>query len=507
MEKKHYVTTAIPYVNGKPHIGNAIDYLLADIWARYYRQGGAEVRLQAGTDEHGNKVAAKAASEGLTPQEYADKNCKNFEALIQRMKVGYTDFVRTTDIKHQAAVQYVWQKLAPHIYKGNYEGWYCEGCEGFVTDKEAQKNEGKCIDHGTAYVRLKEENYYLKISDFKVQIQEAIATDRLKIVPEFRKKEFLALLPEMPDVSISRPKKTLSWGVPVPGDDTQVMYVWLDALANYITVLGYPNEPTWEAYWPADVQVIGKDILKFHAGIWPAMLLGLGLELPKTLLVHGHVNVAGTKMSKTVGNVVDPMECIDNYGLDAFRYYFSRHISTTEDGDFTWEKFENAYNNELGNDLGNLVQRVAGMVDRYLSGVTGVEGNPEPDHDVHAFREAMKNMDFSAAIDQAWVLVHGANRFIEETKPWVIAKAAAGGDENEKAHLEEVLQHSVSTILQIAKMLEPFLPETVEKIQAIFGSGIVKMEEGGLFPKIYLHTSASGKKTEGQASSETATAN
>ena len=220
--------------------------------------------------------------------------------------------------------------------------------------------------------QVSEENYYLKSSAYTDKVRDAIESGRMKIVPEVRKKEFLELMKDgLHDVSISRPRKSLSWGVPVPDDEDQVMYVWLDALANYITVLGYPDREGWEEFWPADVQVIGKDILRFHAGIWPVMLLGLGLPLPKTLLVHGFVNVGGAKMSKTVGNVVDPMEIIRDYGVDAFRYYFSRHIPTQDDGDFTWEKFEKAYNGELGNDLGNLVQRVAAMIGRYQAGVVG----------------------------------------------------------------------------------------------------------------------------------------
>src|SRR5664279_1729637 len=297
MGKKLYITTAIPYVNGTPHIGNALDYLLADIWTRYQKQNGHEVRFQIGTDEHGNKIAAKAASEGLAPQAYTDRTYVNFENYAKKIQAQYTDFIRTTDAHHVGAVQYIWQKMQPYIYKSSYEGWYCMGHEAFFTDKEVQATSGVCPDHQTPYEHVSEENYYLKASAFTDKVREAITTKRMEIVPEFRAKEFLELMKDgLQDVSISRPRKNLSWGVPVPGDPNNVMYVWLDALPNYITVLGYPDRAGWEEFWPADVQVIGKDILRFHAGIWPAMLLGLDLPLPKKLMVHGFVNVGGAKM-------------------------------------------------------------------------------------------------------------------------------------------------------------------------------------------------------------------
>lgn len=486
-KKKLYITTAIPYVNGTPHIGNALDYLIADIWARHQRQMGNEVRFQVGTDEHGNKIADKAQQNGLTPQAYVDQTYVNFQNLMDKMKTTYTDFVRTTDAHHVGASQYIWQKLQPYIYKGSYEGWYCTGCEAFWTEKEVAANKGVCPDHQIPYIRLSEENYYLKTSAFTEQIREAIESDKMKIEPENRKKEFLNLIKDgLEDVSISRPRKNLSWGISVPGDPDQVMYVWIDALANYLTVIGYPDRPEWEEFWPADVQVVGKDILRFHAGIWPAILLGLELPLPKKILVHGHISSGGVKMSKSIGNVVDPNEIIDNYGLDAFRYYFSRHIPTQDDGDFTWEKFENAYNNELGNDLGNLISRVANMVKRYQAGVIGEAHLNE--HDMHDFFEKMDNLEFDKAIDEIWTSVRAHNQYIERVKPWEIAKLAKE-DREEEAHLAEVLAHSVGGILQISEMLAPFVPDTAAKIDKIFASGVIDESDGIiLFPKIYLKT-------------------
>lgn len=485
-QKKLYITTAIPYVNGLPHIGNALDYLLADIWTRYQKQNGRDVRFQVGTDEHGNKIAAKAAAQGMTPQQFTDSMYGNFENMVKKVGAQYTDFIRTTNPAHQQAVQYIWQQLQPYIYKGSYSGWYCVGCEAFYTDKDVQDTNGICPDHQAPYQQVSEDNYFFKTSAFTDAIRTALNDGTMEIIPEFRKKEFLELIKDgLTDVSISRPKKSLAWGVPVPVDPTQVMYVWIDALANYITVLGYPNNPDWKNYWPADVQVVGKDILRFHAGIWPAMLMGIGLQLPKKLLVHGFINVGGAKISKSVGNGVDPNEVIDNYGLDAFRYYFSRHIPTLEDGDFTWEKFENAYNNELGNDLGNLISRVAGMITRYQAGVIG--DAPQTEHDATAYHAAIERLEFNLAFDEVWRKVRSLNQYIDTVKPWEVAKKV-GKDAESEGHLAEIMAHCAGALLQIGDLLVPFLPTTAAVIHQTFESGVVKRPEGVLFPKIYLHT-------------------
>lgn len=486
MEKKLYITTAIPYVNSTPHVGNAMDYLCADIWARYQRQNGNEVRFSVGTDEHGSKIASKAAEAGIDPKSFTDKMSVNFENLMKKMETTYTDFVRTTDEHHIASAQYIWKTLRPYIYKSSYEGWYCVGCESFITDKEAAENNGICPDHNQPYQHIKEENYYLKASVFTDKIREAIISNEMQIYPEFRKKEFLELIKGgLQDVSISRPNKNLSWGVPVPDDPEQVMYVWIDALANYITVIGYPDNPDWQNYWPADVQVLGKDILRFHAGIWPAMLLGLGLALPKKLLVHGHVHSGGQKISKSLGNVIDPIQVIDEYGVDAFRYYFSRHIPTLDDGDFTWELFETSYNTELANDLGNVISRIAGMVTRYQAGVVGEV--PQGEHDMDTYHHAMENLEFNKAIDEVWLMVRSLNQYIENVKPWEIAKQIST-DPEASVHLGEVLNTSVGALTQIADLLVPFLPDTAEKIHTIFKTGSVISLPGVLFPRIYKHT-------------------
>ena len=469
--KNIYITTAIPYVNGVPHIGHAMDYCLADVCARYHRMIGDKVRLQAGTDEHGNKIDLKARGLGIETQKYVDENAAKFKEFVHRLGVEYTDFVRTTDADHMRRCQEIWQKLAPHIYKAKYEGWYCTGCERYVTDKEYKENEGICPDHQKSYERLSEENYYFRIADFKEQIKQAIFGGEMTILPDYRQAEIVKLLDESPDVSISRPISQLKWGVPVPGDDSQVMYVWLDALSNYITILGYPDVEISE-WWPATAQFVGKDILRFHAIIWPAMLLGLGLRLPRTLVSHGFILANGQKMSKSIGNVVDPVEVLEKYGIDAFRYYFLRHVDTFSDGDFTWEKFEAAYANELANDLGNLVQRLATLAQK-----NGIKFTKQaPSKLPQEYSELMETYEYAKAFDYVWGLVQGINRSIDEAKPWSLAK------NGEVEKLQECMTGLISDLLDVNQMLEPFLPATTEKIRAIFADPIAPPETP-LFPK------------------------
>ncbi|MBR2841414.1 methionine--tRNA ligase [Candidatus Saccharibacteria bacterium] len=469
---KKYITTAIPYMNGDPHIGHAMDYCLADVCARYYRLRGDEVRLQAGADEHGSKIWQKAIESGVSVRDFVDTKTEAFVKFIQELGIKYTDYIRTTDTEHEKRVQEIWQRLANHIYLDTYEGWYCTGCERFITNKEYEENNGVCRDHLKPYEKLKEENYYLRIADFKEEIAAAIEKDEMLILPEFRKKEILKLLADSPDVSISRPRTQLEWGIPVPGDDTQVMYVWMDALANYITVLGYPEAADFAEWWPAAAQFVGKDILRFHAIIWPAMLLGLGLPLPKALVSHGMVLADGQKMSKSIGNVVDPTEVIDKYSLDAFRYYFLRHIDTFADSDFTWEKFENAYNNELANDLGNLVQRLAAMCAK-----NGIALEREPDLALdEKYIQLMDKFEYARAFDHVWGLVQGLNKRIDDEKPWVLAK----NGETEK--LKACLNGIIVDLLNANQMLQPFIPATAEKLKEIF-AGEIEPPKQPLFPK------------------------
>ncbi len=475
--KRFYVCTAIAYVNDKPHIGHAMDFLFGDVLARYARQQGLEdVAYSIGTDEHGSKIAEKAKEAGQAEKDFVDSNVATWQEFTKLLNVSNDRFARTTNEDHEKRAAQIWKNLSADIYKKSYEGWYCVGCEEFKTDTMVKDTKGNCPLHNRAYDKLSEENYFFKLSKYTEPIKKAIETDVLRIIPSNKKSEILNLLNEgLEDISISRPIEKISWGIKVPGDPEHVMYVWFEALMNYITVVGYPDEPDFVNLWPADVQVLGKDILRFHAAIWPGMLLGLGLPLPKSLLVHGHVMSSGQKMSKTLGNVIDPIELIKKYGPDAFRYFFLRHVPSTDDGDYSPERFEAAYNSELANELGNAVSRIAAMVKSYQDGIIG--NTPDSEHDLGAFQQAMADYRFDKALDVIWEQVRGLNQFIDEEKPWMIAKT------EDKDHLREILATCVSNLLEIAELLVPFLPDTASKIQAVFKDGIIHPFEGTLFPR------------------------
>ncbi len=474
---KYYVTTSIPYVNAEPHIGFAMEILQADVLARYARQRGDDVIFSTGTDEHGGKIAEKAEEQGLKPQEFANKISASFADMAKLLNASNNRFIRTTDKAHEQRAQIVWKSLAEgDIYKGSYVGWYCTGDEAFFTETEVKANNGVCPAHNRPYEKIEEENYFFKLSKYGKAVGDAIKTGQFTVLPDTRRNEILAVIESgLDDISISRPKDKISWGIPVPGDKTQVMYVWFEALMNYITVLGYPEHDDFKDFWPADVQVVGKDIIRFHAAIWPALLMSLGLELPKQLYVHGFITAGGKKMSKSLGNVISPKDIVAEYGVDAFRYYFLRHIPSYNDGDFNQELFEKAYNNELANELGNAVQRTAAMILKYQGGLIG--GVPEAEHDTAQYRAALEACRFDVALDEVWERVRGLNQYIDEAKPWAIAKT---GDED---HLREVLASQVGDLTQIADLIEPFMPGTAVKIRAVFHEGVVHPIEGTLFPK------------------------
>lgn len=472
---KYYVTTSIAYVNAAPHIGYGMELLEADVLARAARQRGDDVIFCTGTDEHGTKIAQKAAEAGQKPEAFADTMSEHFKDLCKLLNISNDRFVRTTSADHEKRAQEIWKALKKDIYKGKYTGWYDVTEESFVPDAQADPDRMK-PDHPKAYQRLEEENYFFKLSSYSEQILAAIHSGVLNVVPDTRRNEVVSLLKEgLQDISISRPKDKLSWGIPVPGDHDQVMYVWFEALMNYITVLGYPEKDDFKDFWPAQVQVIGKDIIRFHAAIWPAMLMGLGIDLPKTVYAHGHITMKGEKMSKSVGNVVAPKELVAAYGVDAVRYYFLRHIPSHNDGDFSWEAFEASYNNELANELGNAVQRTAAMILKYHKGEIG--DVPPAEHDSAPVAQALTECHFDRALDYVWDQVRGLNQYIDQEKPWELAK------EEDKSHLREVLAYQVSCLLEIADLLTPFLPDTAKRIQAVFESGTVKLPEGTLFPK------------------------
>lgn len=470
-----YVTTSIPYVNADPHVGFGMELIAADVLARAARQKGQTTIFSTGADEHGTKIAEKALAAGVKPQAFVDEISQKFRDLGTLLNVSNDRFIRTTDKPHEQRAQLIWKALEHDIYKSSYTGWYDVKEEEFVPEAKADPARMN-PEHPQAYQKLKEENYFFKLSNYTDQIREAIQSGAFRIVPETRKNEILSVLEEgLEDISISRPKDKLEWGIPVPGDPTQVMYVWFEALMNYITVLGYPEHADFKNFWPASVQVIGKDILRFHAAIWPGMLLSLNLPLPKQLYVHGFITMNGEKMSKSIGNVVAPAEIVEKYGSDAFRYYFLRHIPSYNDGDFSWELFEKAYNNELANELGNAVQRTAAMIMKYQNGVIGQI--PEASHDSAPVARAMEDCRFDRAFDEIWDQVRGLNQYIDEEKPWQIAK------ENDEQHLQEVLAYQVSCLLEIADLLTPLLPQSAEKIKHVFERGVVQPIEGTLFPK------------------------
>lgn len=481
----YYVANAIPYVNGEPHVGHALEYILGDVLARAARQQGKPVIFSTGADEHGSKIFQTAAKLGLTPEQLSDQMVQRFKDLQTTLNISNDRFIRTTDKAHEQRAQIIWKNLAHDIYKAKYIGWYDVKEEEFVPESKADPARMK-PDHPQAYQKLEEENYFFRLSAYTEQVAQAIQSGVFEIVPKTRKHEILAVLKEgLEDISISRPKEKLDWGVPVPGDKLQVMYVWFEALMNYITVLGYPEHDDFKKFWPANVQVVGKDILRFHAAIWPAMLLSLGLALPKRLYVHGFVTLNGEKMSKSLGNVVAPGEILKKYGTDAFRYYFLRHIPSYDDGDFSWEKMEAAYNNELANELGNAVQRTAAMVMQYQNGLIG--DIPPAQHDDAPIREAIEQCKFDRALDEVWEQVRGLNQYIDEEKPWEIAKR------DDKEHLQEVLAYQAGCLLEIADLLEPFLPATAVKIRNIFSAGVIRPTKETLFPK---HETAGAKSAD-----------
>lgn len=476
MNKNFYITTSIPYASGNPHIGNAIDWLFADTLARYNRQQGKTVIYSAGADEHGTKIVEKAEAAGQKPEDFIETVIPQIKSAHKLIESDYTHFARTNSDQHQKAAQLLWEQMGDDIYKGKYSGWYCVGCEEYKTETEVKANNGVCPDHDRPYTKLEEENYFFKLSKYQDQLVKLIESGEFRVIPESRKNEILNTIKGgLEDISISRPKKTLQWGIPVPGDDEQVMYVWFEALMNYITLLGYPDGQEFKDFWPTNIQIVGKDNLRFHAAIYPAMLLSAKLPLLKTLFVHGHLTVDGKKMSKTVGNVVATEEIVEKYGADTFRYYFLRHMPSYTDGDFTWERCDAVYHGELANELGNAVQRVASMIDRYqngdLSGVKRSERDEKPYHDF------LENCQFDRALEWLWGLVRDLNQYIEQQKPWQLAK------END-AKLSEVLNKCGGDILQIADLLAPFLPNASEKIQAIFSGDKVTLPDEVLFPRI-----------------------
>ncbi len=478
---KYYITTTIPYVNGDLHLGHAMEFCEADVLARYHKLLGDDVLFSVGTDENGEKNFEKAKELGLDPQAYVDSMLDNVSGVHRAYGILPSRMIRTTDEAHQKRVQIIWMQLKPYIYKSKYVGYYCVGCEEFKTETDFKENNGICPDHNRPYEMREEENYFFKLSEFEDRIREAIETEEMKVVPDSRKNEILSLLKEgLEDLSVSRPKEKLSWGVPVPDDLTHTVYIWFEALMNYITLLGYPEHEDFAKFWPADAQILGKGVLRQHAATWPAILLSLNLALPKELFVHGYITVNGKKMSKSLGNSVDPIYLTQLFGQDAARYFLLAKIPSYSDGDFTWLKMLNAYNNDLVNGLGNVIQRTAKMAEAYLGGNLA-EGVPGSRHDHTAYHEALKEYRFDKALEWAFSIVDGINKYLEQTQPWVLAK-----DEKNAEHVREILLACVADLREIAELLAPFMPQTSELILKIFGSDVLAQFEGPIFPRVEL---------------------
>ena len=476
---KFYITTAIAYTSRKPHIGNSYEIVMTDAIARYKRLQGYDVFFQTGTDEHGQKIEEIAAAEGITPKQHVDRVAGEIREICDLLNTTYDKFIRTTDPDHERVIQKIFKKLYDQgdIYKGHYEGMYCTPCESFWT--ESQLIDGKCPDCGREVKPAREEAYFLKLSKYQKQLEEYIETNENFIYPESRKKEMLNnfIKPGLQDLCVSR--TSFKWGIPVDFDPKHVVYVWLDALANYITGIGYDPDGSseqYKKYWPADVQIIGKDIVRFHTIYWPIMLMALGEPLPKQVFGHPWLLFGTDKMSKSRGTVIYADDLVDLFGVDAVRYYLLAEMPYASDGSITYENMIERYNADLANTLGNLVNRTIAMTNKYFDGVVQPgDVTEELDGELKALAvETVGKVDkllseyrVSDTLDAIFTLAKRCNKYIDETAPWALAK-----DESKKARLGTVLYNLLESIRFVAVLLSPFLPETSEKILAQINTDI-----------------------------------
>ena len=476
-KKKFYITTAIAYTSRKPHIGNAYDIVLADMIARYKRMMGFDVFLQTGSDEHGQKIEEYANKAGITPKEYVDGVSAQIKGVWDSLNTSYDKFIRTTDADHEKVIQKIFKKLYDQgdIYKGHYEGKYCVPCESFFT--ASQLVDGKCPDCGREVVDAKEEAYFLKLSKYQDKLLEYYEQNPDFIKPESRKNEMINnfLKPGLSDLCVSR--TSFKWGIPVPFDDKHVVYVWLDALSNYITGIGYDPDKSSEQFnklWPADLHVIGKDIVRFHTIYWPIILMALGLPLPKQVLGHPWLLVGEDKMSKSRGNVIYADDMAKRFGVDAVRYYLLSEMPFTQDGTITYESFITKYNADLANTLGNLVNRSIAMTNKYFGGKVKMGENTEPcdneliktaDETIKKYYELMDSYHNADACEAVISLAKRCNKYIDETAPWALAK-----DETKKSYLENVLYNLLECIRLLGIMLAPIIPDSAESIAKQIGT-------------------------------------
>jgi len=459
MADKFYITTSIAYTNAGPHIGHTLEFLQADVLARYHRQRGDEVFFLTGTDEHGKKIQEKAKEAGKDTQKFVDEIAEIFKKLDKELGISNNNFIRTTDKEiHLPAVERVWKKLEENkdIYKDKYEALYCVGCERFFNEKDLE--DGICPDHKKAPEKISEENYFFKFSKYSKKVKELIEKDEIKIVPQNRKKEVLNMFSEnAQDVSFSRPKESVGWGIDVPGDPSQKIYVWADALTNYISGLSGFDSENFKKYWPADVHLIGKDIVRFHAMIWPAILLSLGVSLPKNIYVHGFITAHdGSKMSKSLGNVVDPFLLIKKYGKEAVRYYLLKEIPSGGDGNFSYERFEEVYKSDLQNGIGNLVSRVSNIGEKNKDLLLGIEISEKETSNLN-YNNFISNFELHLALEEIKKIAEESDKLVEESKVWELPKK----DEDE---FKKVINKLSQNIANMACLLVPFIPDTAEKI-------------------------------------------
>lgn len=472
MKNKYYLTTAIAYVNANPHIGFALELLYSDVMARYQRLLGNDVRFLTGTDEHGQKILKSAKENNQSVEDFVNEKSAVYANLADQWNISNDDFIRTTESRHMQSAQEFWKKSLANgdIYKKSYTGLYCVGCESFKLETDLV--DGKCPDHNKAPEVFSEENYFFKLSKYQKAIEDLFETNPNFVYPEHRFKEMKNILKNgLEDVSISRVKDKLPWGIPVPDDEAQVMYVWFDALTNYITALGWESgqDELFKKYWPANVHVIGKEINRFHSLLWPAMLMSAGVEMPKQIAVHGWITVDGQKMSKSIGNVVDPLELVQKYPIEAVRYFLMREILFDNDGDFSYSKFNERYQADLANGLGNLTNRVLVMIEKYCNSTIPetIEVNNEIIEFVSKiyteYKQGMELWRFDRSLEAVWKFITYCDQMISDRQPWAMMKAG------KEAEVKDMLHHLAEGLRHIAVMVWPIMPETSEKLLTQLG--------------------------------------